>query len=235
MGFALNILRWFWSQLSVKSIAIVLVLAVVAYGGYRGYHAILNQGIAQGVAQQAKVTAQWQAKAEKAEAQSTKDKAELKTYKDSYNQYVADTIQQQSALAAKQRLIVADLNQQIDQIQRQLAKTQEMNNDISNYISAANDVACVIPTGLLLLYNRSLQDSAPAGGFLAPSPGYAHAASGVSCSTFAGYLIDNNATAVQSRSLLIQWQRWYTANASALADYVKANHAALPPAPEALP
>ena len=227
--FFLNIGRWVWSKLSIKAIAVFIVLALLGYGAHRGYQAILERGIAIGVAQQAKVTDQWKTKAEKAEAQSVKDKADRQAYVDKYNLYVAQTKQQQTDLATKQQGIVDALNRKIASINQQLTKAKELNRDIGKYISPSNDIACVMPTGMLLLYNRSLQDSAAARGFLAPSSSYAYAPSGVPCSTFAGIFVDNNAAAAQYRSLLIQWQSWYNDNQAALTAYFEANRAATPP------
>lgn len=229
MGIALAVLRGIFSKTGLKFLGIAIVLAIIGGFLHHEYSVFYQRIFDAGVAQQAKVTDQWKTKTAQAQAQSVKDKAQLQTYVASYNKYVHDTKLQQAALVAKQQVIVADLKAKIAGINHQLASAKRLNSEINNYISPANDVSCIIPTGMLLLYNQSLQDSTPAGGFLTPRPSYAFAPSGVSCRTFASYLVLNNAAAVQYRSLLIQWQVWYTSNVKIFKTYLQEHQATAPP------
>lgn len=217
--------EWLLSKLSFKSILIVIVLALAAFGCYKGYSWIYEQG----AHSKDQTISDLQAKVTKAEGAQKQAEADLAEYKRQYNKWVADTKQAQDELAQKNDGIVAGLNQHIAELDQKLTAAQKVKNELSAYISKANDSGCVVPNGFVLLYNRSLSP-ATAGSLLAlPGPSLAYAPSGLSLTDVAGVFLDNNSAAVKNRELVLAWQAWYNANATAINAYLKHATNALPP------
>jgi hypothetical protein len=233
---------WLLSKLfNIKTLAFLIVLAALVYGGWKGYDWILQRGVTQGISQQKKaddkqistLTAQvTQDKKDIAAAQTAeaKAKADLATYVSTYNTYVAETKANQDKLNQQQQQVLKQLNGTIASLQNQLKQAQTgLTNDIPTFIPPDGSTACQLPRGLILLYNASLTGTDSSGGFSTSLSLETDAfdASGVSCSTFAGYLVDNGLAAYSNRQLLIQWITWYNDN-KALIDAAIAAEQATP-------
>lgn len=237
-----------WALIQSKFVSfrtiILIILAVIVLGlAWYGYHSLTQSYYDKGVAAQKKTDDKVIAKLQEQLAQSTKDLAAAKgqtkdaqttlaKYVDQYNQYVAQTKKDQAKLLADQKAELAKLNSKLGTLNKQLQNAQsELTNAISTYLPAGSSATCQLSRGLVQIYNASLTGTDSHGGFTDPFgvPVNAGAASGVSCSTFAGYLVDNGIAAYRNRELLISWQDWYTGNKKLIDDAIKAGEATKTP------
>jgi hypothetical protein len=237
---------WFLSKLSVKAVLIFLFLAALVGAGWYGYDKLYDHIYAQGVAAQKSTDdktisglnaqiAQGKKDLATSQAQTAAAKTELAAYVSEYNTYVAQTKANEAKLQQQQTQVVNQLNGTISKLQTQLKQAQTgLTNDIPTFIPPDGSTACQLPRGLILLYNASLTGTDSSGGFTTTLglDTDAYDASGVSCSTFAGYLIDNGLAAYSNRQLLIEWQQWYSTNEALINAAIAAEQATpVPTAP----
>ena len=228
------LLTWFLSKFTVKGVLITVFLAAIVGAGWYGYDklydSIYAKGQAAGVASQANTIKglQNQVAADKttiaqAQAAEALAKSQLASYVDSYNKFVAQQKANDAALAQQQAAITATLNKQIANLNQQLANAQtEFSNDLPTLLPLGD--TCDMPIGVVLLYNDSIAGTDPTGGFTTSFslPANANNPSGVSCSTFAGVVLDNNLAAYSNRYTLILWQSWYTQNKTVIDQIIAA-------------
>jgi hypothetical protein len=221
------LLTWFLSKFTVKGVLITVFLAAIVGAGWYGYDklydSIYAKGQAAGVASQANTIKglQNQVAADKttiaqAQAAEALAKSQLASYVDSYNKFVAQQKANDAALAQQQAAITATLN-------KQLANAQtEFSNDLPTLLPLGD--TCDMPIGVVLLYNDSIAGTDPTGGFTTSFslPANANNPSGVSCSAFAGVVLDNNLAAYSNRYTLILWQSWYTQNKTVIDQIIAA-------------
>jgi hypothetical protein len=233
---------WLVSKLTniktiVTIIVVLVVLGLAGYGAWKGYDWIYQKGVAAQQASDKKVIDKLNATITQdgkdiatAKAAEATAKTQLAAYVKSYDQYVAETKANEAKLAQQQQQVLAGLNGTISKLQTQLKQAQTgLTNDIPTFIPPDGSAACQLPRGLLQIYNASLTGTDTSGGFTTALglDTNAYDASGVSCSTFAGYLINNGLAAYSNRQLLIQWQVWYNDN-KALIDAAIAAQQATP-------
>jgi cytoskeletal protein RodZ len=231
---------WFLSKLTnirtiITIVIVLIILGLAGYGAWKGYDWIYQKGVAAQQASDKKVidglnaTIAQDAKNLAAEQAKTKAaQTSLATYVASYNQYVAETKANDAKLAQQQQQLVSTLNGTISKLQTQLKQAQTgLTNDIPTFIPPDGSAACQLPRGLIVLYNASLTGTDSSGGFTTALglDTDAYDPSGVSCSTFAGFLIDNGLAAYSNRALLIQWQTWYSDNEALIDAAIKAQQA----------
>lgn len=229
-------LKWLADKLSIKAILTIIVLAVCAWYGFKGYRAWYDHVYQAGVASQVKIINGLKADVTQAKAQTQKAQDTLAGYKSSYDAWKNATQKAQTDLKDKNDAIVADLNKQIDSLNHRLNKAhKDLNDEVARFVSAKADATCILPTGFVLLYNQTIQADASSGSspvLTVPSGVDADAPAGLSCTAAARILGANNLDAVKYRNALISWQRWYTDNQKAIEAYqaLQKNTAPTPPA-----
>lgn len=224
MGYILGLFRFVWGKLSIKTVVMLLALAIVGWYGYKGYSAWHDRVYAQGVASQASTIQSLKDQLNEAQDKTKKAQATLADYKASYNQWVADTEKAQQSLKTQQKAVVDKLTSTISTLNHRLTQAKkDLNHEVARYVDAQADAHCTVPNGFVLLYNQTIhQDTAADGSYLTrPSGTLADAPSGVPLSTVARIISANNLDAVKYRNALIGWQTWYNANAALIHDYMK--------------
>lgn len=232
------------SKLASFRTVILIILTVVVLGlAWYGFHKFTQVYVDKGAAAQKTTDDKVIAKLEAKIAQDTKDlatsKSQTKTaqtalaaYVSQYDQYVAKTKADQAKLLAQQQAALAKLNTKLGTLNKQLQNAQsELTNAIPTLLPPGSSATCQLSRGLVQIYNASLTGTDSAGGFADPFglPSHAGAAAGVSCSTFAGYLVDNGIAAYRNRQLLIAWQGWYATNAALIDQAIEAGKATKTP------
>jgi hypothetical protein len=228
---------------ALKWIFYAIILAAVIGLGWYSYDKFTDTYVAKGAATQKATDDKVIAKLQAQVAQDAKDLAVSKgqtasaqktlgTYVTQYNQYVAETKANQAKLLAEQQAALAKLNTKLGTLNTQLQNAQlELTNAIPTYFPPSSAATCQLSLGLVQIYNASLTGTDSSGGFTDPFgvSSNAGAASGVSCSTFAGYVVNNGIAAYRNRELLISWQGWYTDNEAFINAAIQAGDATKTP------
>lgn len=222
-----NIWTWLISKISLKGIAIFLLLCLLAWGGYSLYRTIYDQGVAS-TAAATKVLTEKLTNANAAAAQAQLD---LKNYQTQFANWQKSEAAKDAEKQKEQDQINADLTKQLAGYADQVAQLSKVKNDLSKYISKANDSGCVVPSGFMFLYNKSLQGSEGQYLLSVPTGAVAYAPSGLSLTDVASVFLDNNLAAQRNRELVLAWQKWYNDNAAVF----KKLHATAPPSPVVKP
>jgi hypothetical protein len=217
MGFLASIGAWLLKQLTLKNLIMLAGLIAIVYVGWKVYDWVYARGQAAGVASQSKTISDLNTKLTAATTAETTAKNDLTAYKQQYANYVAQQQQTADQIAKGQAAIVTDLTTKLQASQKQVAQLQKVKNDISKYISKANDASCIIPNGFKFLYNASIQGTA--GSLASGSAGDAYAPSGLSLTDIAGVILDNNTEASTNRNLVLAWIDWYNRNAALFQKY----------------
>lgn len=226
-----------------KWIFYAIILAGVIGLGWYSYDKFTDTYVAKGAATQKTADDKVIAKLQAQIAQDAKDLATSKgqtaaaqktlgTYVDQYNTYVKETKANQAALLAEQQAALAKLNTKLGTLNKQLQNAQsELTNAIPTYLPPDSSGTCQLSRGFVQIYNASLTGTDSSGGFTDPFgvATNASAASGVSCSAFASYLVNNGIAAYRNRQLLISWQDWYSANEGFINQAIQAGDATKTP------
>lgn len=205
---------WFYGTLVLF---LALALGFLYAQWYRAVYA-------KGVASQTALVA-------KANAETTKAKQDLVAYQGTYAQWVQTTKNAQQALAQANSDKVSQLNDEITALNQKLSKAQkDLSHVTSAFVSAQADATCHLPSGFVLLYNQSIDPPTTGSGavFTSPSRELADAPSGLSCSTVAELIAQNNLLAVQYRQAVLSWQAWYKANQEAIQRFEKTQSQSAP-------
>lgn len=227
MGIIASIGTWIAGKLfNVKSLAVLIVLLVLAYGQYRFYDWASTRAYASGVASQTKTIDGLNKELKTTKEDLANTRSSLHEWISRYNSYVAASTRQVADLQERYAATQATYTKQLTTLQATLAKTKkELENATSTYITAFGNAGCTIPVGFVQLYNLSLQETPNAGPTSAASLALARPAfsaydvpSGLSLSDVARVIVVNNNAAVANRALVLGWQAWWK---SVQADFEK--------------
>jgi hypothetical protein len=228
---------------NVKTLAFLVVLLALGFGAWKGYDWIYQRGVAAQKVVDGKTIDALNSQIRQDKQDLTAQKAlteaantKLAAYVKQYDDYVAETKANEAKLQQQQNQVVGKLNGTIAKLQTQLKQAQsDLTHDIATFIPPDGSAACQLPRGLVQIYNASLTGTDTTGGFSTALGLDTNAfdPSGVSCSTFAGYLVDNGLAAYSNRQLLIAWQSWYADNKAIVDAAIKAAQAT--PTPVAPP
>jgi hypothetical protein len=216
---------WIMSKVSLKGFLILIALCSCSYLGYEGYNWIYNRGAAH------QLTAIDQPKIDTAVKAQAKAEADKAAYVQTYNDWITTTNASNAALIAQQKATIDKLQTQANQLPALVQANEKLKHEITSYISAQVDAACVLPVGFVRLYNSSVQADSPAGtGTDVPASlaGNDASPSGIACSVMASVLLDNTNEAVIRGKLLGMWQTWYAENSANFNAAAKAKAAAIP-------
>lgn len=201
--------------LNPKTWAYIVLLAILAWVGYKGYNWIYERGYDQKAGE---------VKEQIDTLTSERDTAvnRYNTYKGTYDNWVANTKQAQERLLAEQ---AEGLKQREERLR--LAELAAKNKPVTvkeviKYVPAKVDAIYRLPVGFVRLYRESIEGGPAASDSLAGLPQSqwldVGEASGLTVSQFGQIAAQNNAECVVRGKVIEEWQGWYETNA---ADFAK--------------
>lgn len=224
-------LKTLFSKISLKGILIAIVLALAAFGVYKAYDWALERGEAKQAATDKKVIDDLNGKVTQANKERDAAIKLRDDYIAQYNNWRDTTKAAQDKAIEDQKATIAQLNKQLEKLPVMQKDNERLQHEVSKYITASTDRECMLPLGLVRLYNQSVLPEASAPGYLTagtgPQPDDGKA-SGITCSDFAGVFLFNNNEAVARGVILDQWHTWWTNYSGELSEAAKAAAAAIP-------
>lgn len=227
--------------LNLKTLGVLIVLAVLAYGQYQFYDWAHTRGVTAGVASQAPKIHQLTDELASTKLVLTTTKANLAEWISRYNTYVATSKQQVADLQAQYAATQKHYDQELAKLHATLVATQkELLDEAPTYITQTGSSACTVPLGFVQLYNLSLQDpgtaanagpTSPASLALAdPSRSTFDLPSGLSLLDVSRVIVVNNNAAVTNRALVLGWQAWWHSVSASFEEYQKTHPTTASPA-----
>ena len=197
--------KWVKERLTLKNLAILVGVIAICLVIWKFYSWSFERGAAHQLKEDEKVIATLTG-----ERDSWKNK--YTAYRSSYKTWAARSEQARKTLDEQNKATVASLELRLKEAKKKQKTTRGLINEIPIYIPTVVDFE--LSSGFVRLYNLSIEgetgtstpESDQISGSLAFDVG---APSGTTLSTFATYVVDNNAECVYRGELIRAWQDWY--------------------------
>lgn len=197
--------KWVKERLTLRNLAILVGVIAICLVVWKFYSWSFERGAAHQLKEDEKVIATLTA-----ERDSWKNK--YTAYRSAFRTWVERSEKARKTLDEQNKATVEALEKRLKEAQKKRQTTRGLINEIPIYIPTVVDFE--LSSGFVRLYNLSIEGetgtSTPESDQISGSFAFdVGAPSGVTLSTFATYVVDNNAECVYRGEVIRAWQDWY--------------------------